>query len=491
MCNENETTQLIPLVDDGGGESKRAGSGKPMNRQTSYDSIASFSEALSESMQRIGVLGSVAIAVNSLTGPAMLTLPATYQRSGLIPTTAAIVFICILSAFCCLHMSNTISKVQHNHDFSLDIGYSECFRRLWGPKSYNFTQVLFFLCVTFLNVSSIVDTAEVVDTFFGHWVSTGTMAINFQWIDNQLSVRLTNWDYSNCSEESLIAGECVPYHGATGILLTSGYVVTLLTFLPMALMDLKENAVMQVVGFLVLLVTSCGFIVLFLSEGLKTGNLSLWGTEWGSLFGVILFNFALVIAIPAWLYEKEPHVNVPVVIHSSSLLTSILYISIGVLGAITVPHASQNMLESLMSGVFGTAIQLCSSLFAFFIIGLGCPLFSVLARMNLTDGNALMSRNVANGLAVYMPFFFSWIFYNGDAIIKLLSWGGIIFTSLLAFVLPLLLSLHSLERGDVDGSVNVYKPWSVTSKRTQKKMLLALLGLAIASIFAAILGNIT
>jgi len=159
---------------------------------------------------------------------------------------------------------------------------------------------LFFLCVTCLNVSSIVDTAEVVDTFFGHWVVTGTMAINFQWIDNQLSVRLANWDYSNCSEESLIAGECVPYHGATGILLTSGYVVTLLTFLPMALMDLKENATIQVVGFLVLLVTSCGFIVLFLSEGLKTGNLSLWGTEWGSLFGVILFNFALVIAIPAW-----------------------------------------------------------------------------------------------------------------------------------------------------------------------------------------------
>mmetsp|Transcript_28334 Transcript_28334/g.76760 ORF Transcript_28334/g.76760 Transcript_28334/m.76760 type:complete len:161 (-) Transcript_28334:1183-1665(-) len=125
MCNENETTQLIPLVDDGGGESKRAGSGKPMNRQTSDDFIASFSEALSESMQRIGVLGSVSIAVNSLTGPAMLTLPATYQRSGLIPTTAAIVFTCILSAFCCLHMSNTISKVQHNHDFSFDVSHME------------------------------------------------------------------------------------------------------------------------------------------------------------------------------------------------------------------------------------------------------------------------------------------------------------------------------------------------------------------------------
>eukprot|EP00536_Pseudo-nitzschia_multiseries_P007076 jgi/Psemu1/194662/e_gw1.160.110.1 len=442
-------------------------------------------------MKRIGLLGSVSIAVNSLTGPAMLTLPATYQRSGLIPTTFVIVFVCILSAFCCLHMSNTISKVPNNHDFSFDIGYSECFRKLWGLKSYKFTQVLFFLCVTCLNVSSIVDTAEVVDTFFGHWVPTGSMAVAFHLIDNRFHVRLTSWDYSSCSEEALVSGECVPYLGEKGVLLTVGYAITLLTFLPMALMDLKENAAMQVIGFLVLLVTSSGFVLLFLSEGLDLENVSLWGTEWGSLFGVVLFNFALVIAIPAWLYEKEPGVDVPVVIHSSSLLTSILYMSIGVLGAITMPHASQNMLESLMSGAFGTAMQLCASIFAFFIIGLGCPLFSILARMNLTDRNALMSRRAANGLAVYMPFFFSWIFYQGDAIIKLLSWGGIIFTSLLAFVLPLLLSLHSLEKDDVDGSVNVYKPWHVTSKKTQKIVLVALLSLSIASIVIAILGNIS
>jgi len=57
---------------------------------------------------------------------------------------------------------------------------------------------------------------------------------------------------------------------------------------------------MQVIGFVVLLVTSLGFVVLFLSEGINMDNVSLWGTEWGSLFGVVIFNFALVIAIPAW-----------------------------------------------------------------------------------------------------------------------------------------------------------------------------------------------
>jgi hypothetical protein len=104
-------------------------------------SVRSATGSVSKSMNSIGILGSVAIAANSLTGPAMLCLPATYQRSGLIPTTVVIIFVCILSALCCLHMSNTISKIPNNQDFTSDISYSESFRHFWSPKSYNLTQV--------------------------------------------------------------------------------------------------------------------------------------------------------------------------------------------------------------------------------------------------------------------------------------------------------------------------------------------------------------
>eukprot|EP00539_Tryblionella_compressa_P011125 CAMPEP_0178803704 /NCGR_PEP_ID=MMETSP0745-20121128/14633_1 /TAXON_ID=913974 /ORGANISM="Nitzschia punctata, Strain CCMP561" /LENGTH=535 /DNA_ID=CAMNT_0020462845 /DNA_START=145 /DNA_END=1752 /DNA_ORIENTATION=- len=455
-------------------------------------SASTFSEAVS-SMKRIGYLGSMSIAVNSLTGPAMLCLPDTYQRSGLIPTTLVIIFVCILSALCCLHMSNTISKVPGNDTFTMDIGFSECFRYFWGPRSFAYTQLLFFCCITCLNVSSIVDTAQVVDTFLGHWVKGGSGAINLVWDNDteRFQIRWLHWSYQECSEEMLITGECLPFLDDDGILFTLGYAITLLIFLPMALMDLKENAAMQVIGFLVLLVTSLGFIILFIQEGvdLKDGDISLWGTEWGSLFGVVLFNFALVIAIPAWLYEKEPNVDVPLVVHGSSILSAVLYVVIGILGAVSMPYVSQNMLESLMSGEFGTVMQLCASIFAFFIIGLGCPLFSVLTRMNLA-GSGLMSWSTANALAVYLPFLSSWIFYQGDAITQLLSWGGIIFTSLIAFILPLLLALHSLDTSDDEGAVDVYSPFHFYSKKSKKNVLIILLVLAVLSIIAAIFGNV-
>lgn len=231
------------------------------------------------------------------------------------------------------------------------------------------------------------------------------------------------------------------------------------------------------------------FIFLFAMEGVNLENLSLWGDSWDTLFGVILFNFALVIAIPCWLYEKEPGVDVPTVIHGSSIFSAILYILIGGLGAMTIPNVSPNMLESMMSGVYGVTMQLNASVFAFFIIGLGCPLFSVLTRMNLT-GSGLFSRPVANILAVYIPFFGSWLFYQGDAVTQLLSWGGIIFTSVVAFILPLWVSLHTLERSQERGVINVYGRYTVPSKETERFLLQILMGLSLLSITVAILGNI-
>ena len=69
----------------------------------------------------IGMLGSVAIAVNSLTGPAMINLPYVYQSSGFIPTTVTLTLFCILSTLCSLHLANVISKVPGNQNFHKEV----------------------------------------------------------------------------------------------------------------------------------------------------------------------------------------------------------------------------------------------------------------------------------------------------------------------------------------------------------------------------------
>ena len=96
---------------------------------TNYGSITDDSEIGGSSHETknqghkgtLTLLGIIAIVVNSLTGPAMLNLPNTYQKSGLIPTTAAILFLGLISNFCSLHISNVISKVPCNDNFQLEV----------------------------------------------------------------------------------------------------------------------------------------------------------------------------------------------------------------------------------------------------------------------------------------------------------------------------------------------------------------------------------
>lgn len=205
-------------------------------RQMSND----LSEGWSRHMGSIGYLGSVSIAVNSLTGPAMLNLPDTFQRAGLIPTILTLIFVAILSSLCCLHMSNTISKVSGNGNFRKEIEYSETFEAFWGHKSFIATQILFFLCISCLNISSIVDTSQVVDTFLGHWFPGGSAALYMHW-DEGPHVDFIRWSFHSCSQEILEDGDCVPFadDGDVGHHLTIGYAIVVLVFLPMALMDLK------------------------------------------------------------------------------------------------------------------------------------------------------------------------------------------------------------------------------------------------------------
>jgi amino acid permease len=189
----------------------------------------------SVSLPSIGFLGSLSIAVNSITGPAMVNLPLAFQQSGIIPTTVTLVFISILSSLCSLHMANTISKVPGNEAFRKEIEFSQAFYMFWGRRWWYFTQAVYFLCVTCLNVSSIVDTAQVVDVFMGHWLPSGAVALEI----GSSATQFVWWDLSSCSHDELVSGECIPFEQHSGMLLTAGYIITVVSFLPLALMDLK------------------------------------------------------------------------------------------------------------------------------------------------------------------------------------------------------------------------------------------------------------
>lgn len=188
------------------------------------------------------------------------------------------------------------------------VEFSEPFLVFWGRKAFVTTQILFFLCTVCLNVAAIVDTAEVVDTFFGH-SPIGSAGLQFDHFD----LKFVQWKHGPCSRKEVRSGLCEVFDGSSygEFLLTIGYVVAAAVFLPVCLMDLKENTSFQIFGFFVLLLISLQFVVSFAMYGLKFHHTPMWGINYAKMLGVIIFNFSLVVAIPAWLHEKKADVSVP------------------------------------------------------------------------------------------------------------------------------------------------------------------------------------
>ena len=157
---------------------------------------------------KVGYWGSIAIAVNNLTGPGMLDLPSTFQKSGVVPTTVCIVFMAILSSVTSLSLSNAIGKIRtcsnpSNSDFQNPIEYSSAFLHYRGRLAFNVTQVCFFLCIMSQAVASIITTSQVVDAIFASVVGrTWGLSLSFN-----AKPEIMTWNPSNCRQEVDSKGE--------------------------------------------------------------------------------------------------------------------------------------------------------------------------------------------------------------------------------------------------------------------------------------------
>ena len=81
------------------------------------------------------------------------------------------------------------------------------------------------------------------------------------------------------------------------------------------------------------------------------------------------------------------------------------------------------------------------------------------------------------------------MFYQGNAIADLLSWGGVLFTSAVAFLLPLYLALRALlAYPEAEGSIEVYGGY-FKSFQAQKVALYTLLFLAGVAVCLGIIGQ--
>lgn len=61
--------------------------------------------------------------------------------------------------------------------------------------------------------------------------------------------------------------------------------------------------------------------------------------------------------VPSWLYEKSSDVSVKSAVGQSCLVSSIMYVIVGSLGALSIPSVPANVLSVLSSGDMGYVMQ--------------------------------------------------------------------------------------------------------------------------------------
>ncbi|GMH68332.1 hypothetical protein TL16_g09765 [Triparma laevis f. inornata] len=378
---------------------------------------------------KIAYWGCLAIAVNNLTGPGMLDLPATFQESGVIPTVVVIVFVSILSSLTSLSLANLIAKKPNNSNFQHEIEYSD----LFGYEKL--THILFFCTIMSQCVASVVNVAQVIDAFIAT-LGPQTYAVQFT-----PEPEIVAWVEGECDHHKGYHHKCLPFQKDLynqGFILTTGYAIAAVLLFPLGLMNLTENVSSQLLSFVLLLVFLAEFIFAFIIQGDDVSRVPLFGntSSYFSLFGVVFFNFALTPTIPSLLHSKSSDTSITKVIFHSNILVVGLYVILGYFGADSIPKVPSNFLAYLSQGRLGFETGIVSDLFSFFIIGLGIPLFQVVMRNNLVN-TQMATERTGKFVCVILPWALSWFLYQGDAVLNVLSWSGLILNGLVGYIMPL------------------------------------------------------
>lgn len=446
----------------------------------------------------IGQTGSFILLVNNITGPAMMGLPFLFAHAGWLPVTLAILFVYVSASFAGTFLSYTIGTLGGNERFQRGIEFPAAFHHILGDSWHKIARILFLIACVTNAFAGIIEAAQSLDGFLASFLLGKTYAL--QILPN---IELVDWHPDHCLIEAASSpiqrhhhhhhyhhhhydgdilsdaqngsvdiaegdtGSCYPFHNAGSLLVSLGYIIIAMIFLPLGLGNIKETIALQFVSFIFLLLLLSQFGEEFLDKGLHH-SVPMIGDNLNALSkvaGVVLFNYAYCITVPSWLAEKNPSVPVNSTIWMSTSFSTVLYLIFGYMAArsFNSEEISGNILELLTSPKVGVTTQMEAAFFGVLIIGSGIPVFCVIVKNTLYK-DEIFSKQWARIIGGWTPYFVAWLFYKGDLIITLLNWSGLLVTGTVAFILPMILAYYAVKlREDKSSSLEKLGPEDIIS----------------------------
>eukprot|EP00759_Apiculatamorpha_spiralis_P040063 PhF_6_TR38720/c0_g1_i1/m.57952 len=443
--------------------------------------------------KNITMLSSVAIVSNTLIGPGVVTLAVVYANVGIVWSVLGTIVVSVCSMLSCKMMAEAQRNVPGNHNFRSRVEYSSVVRFFLGHRWYNATSILMTLGFLILNITGIIQAAQVADSAFGAMfgstcgvrVSPLPLAVlcheepimpDFYFCDSITEERACKSDIAlgcgwGVGADYGIGGSlkdtvgCYPdsstlWAHSLPIVVTAGYVISMVLAVPLSLMNLDENAGLQVASFvLTLSILALWIVIFFVRIGVDgdayslESNFPMFGqlSHLPSLVGVLIFNWGVAKVIPSWINEKKQDVSVFKALNISIGITWLAYCGVGMLGAAAFGHFFITMTRSdiLQAIDFSTKLPQKIHMIGKYSVYLfptiatipGIPVISIIVKYNLLQSE--FSPKFATAIGVFLPWIAAipFLIWN-SAFIQIMSIGALAITSMTDFVIPILVWLR-------------------------------------------------
>ncbi|TPX51839.1 hypothetical protein SeLEV6574_g00006 [Synchytrium endobioticum] len=349
--------------------------------------------------KKINSVGSVSLLVSSITGPGLVFVTVLYQQAGLVVPTLCFILVAIITSLTSLFLAEAVANFPRNERLERDVELSTLVRHFFGRRWEFCMQVVLYLSMQSLNISSIIISAQTLDQFLV------TLA------GQSCGVALSSPGGWYCVNTNSQANS--PFEN-TYMLFTSGYLILIGMIIPLAMLRLADNIIVQLISMIVLKFIVLVWIISFLVRGPNTSLVPLFGNNFSNVAGTMVLNFAYVTTLPSWLGEKHADVSVPRTIWMS-------------VGSSTSSDPQSSILMRLTTFIFPIVVLITS-----------IPIYCIVIRYNLRQSGAV-GPWTALLLAVLVPFLVVIPFQTGSFLNTFCNWSSLFFTSVANFIAPLLI----------------------------------------------------
>jgi len=380
---------------------------------------ASKSSPMAAVSKGIGFFGGLCLIFNNACGAGITSLPLIFKDAGWGTATIAMTFFWIASSLTSTMIIDAMRAAPRNEDGSC-VELTGCAKHYTGRVGQIVTHVFLFCLCQSLSVAAIIISAQAFDqmvvTVFGQTCGVGSISESFGF---------------GCSHSSK---QDSPFDDGD-VVLSLGFMLAAVCTIPLAMCELEDNITIQIVCFFLSLACFLSWFASILAFK-ELEPIPFNSPNYSQLCGTLLYNFAYVVTIPSWYNEKVSGVSVKLSVWTASTACFLFYAGLGYIGGSAYLDTLSNKVDLLAALNHDGLAQLAVYFFPIMDALSGVPIFCIIMRSNLREGNAC-GRWKAMFVSVFLPWIIALPFQTGSGLQKIINLSALLFSSVMNFIVPL------------------------------------------------------